>query len=53
MRRIESYIRKYGPLDGPVLYRTLQREAAHARWKAFYRHLASGGRGRLGAARQG
>jgi hypothetical protein len=26
MRRLESYIRKYGALNGPLLYRTLQRE---------------------------
>lgn len=37
MRRLDSYIRKYGPVDGPIIYRTLQREAAQARWKAFYR----------------
>jgi hypothetical protein len=37
MRRLDSYIRKYGPVEGPIIYRTLQREAAHARWKAFYR----------------
>lgn len=52
MRRIESYIRKYGPEDGPLLYRTLQREAAHARWKAFYRRRVRGGEQR-GATRRG
>lgn len=51
MRRLDSYIRKYGSVDGPLLYRTLQREAAHARWKAFYRRregqlLRSGARPR-------
>jgi hypothetical protein len=30
MRRLASYVRKYGPVDGPVLYRRLQREAALA-----------------------
>jgi hypothetical protein len=37
MRRLESYVRKYGPIDGPTMYRRLQREAAlasaHARHK--------------------
>ena len=30
MRRIDSYIRKYGPIMGRTLYRALQREAALA-----------------------
>lgn len=30
MRKLESYIRKYGPIEGPKLYRLLQREAALA-----------------------
>jgi hypothetical protein len=30
MRRLENYVRKYGPEVGPVLYRTLQSQAAHA-----------------------
>lgn len=38
MRRLDSYIRKYGDHHGRIIYRTLQREAAHARWKAFYRN---------------
>jgi hypothetical protein len=38
MRRLSSFIRKYGPVTGPLLLRALQREAAHARWKAFYRN---------------
>jgi hypothetical protein len=37
MRRLESYIKKYGPIDGAEMYRRLQREAAlasvHARHK--------------------
>lgn len=37
MRRLDSYIRKYGDVAGRIIYRTLQREAAHARWKATYR----------------
>lgn len=31
MRHLCSYIRKYGSLEGPIIYRTLQREAALAR----------------------
>ncbi len=30
MRRIASYIRKYGPVEGPKLFTLLQREAALA-----------------------
>jgi len=30
MRKLESYVRKYGPVIGPKIFRTLQREAAHA-----------------------
>lgn len=37
MRRLQSYIRKYGEIAGPLLYHALQSQAAHARWKAFYR----------------
>lgn len=37
MRRLASYITKYGPVAGPIIYRTLQREAAHAMHKARYR----------------
>jgi hypothetical protein len=37
MRKRQSYLKKYGQVNGEVLYRTLQREAAQARWKAFYR----------------
>ena len=29
-RRLENYVRKYGPEFGPVLYHTLQSQAAHA-----------------------
>ena len=30
MRRLENYVRKYGPEFGPVLYHALQSQAAHA-----------------------
>jgi hypothetical protein len=30
MRRLNSYIKKYGPEAGPELYRVLQSQAAHA-----------------------
>jgi hypothetical protein len=30
MRRLENYIRKYGPEFGPLYYHTLQSQAAHA-----------------------
>ena len=30
MRRLESYVRKYGPEFGPRLYHALQSQAAHA-----------------------
>jgi len=37
MRKLQSYINKYGPIHGPKMYRRLQREAAlasaHARHK--------------------
>lgn len=46
MRRLDSYNRKYGLVDGPIIYRALQREAAHARWKAFYRNRLAGHRRR-------
>lgn len=37
MRRLASYVKKYGPVAGPIIYRTLQKEAAHAMHKARYR----------------
>ena len=37
MRRLASYIRNYGDDDGRRFYHALQSQAAHARWKAFYR----------------
>jgi hypothetical protein len=30
MRRLENYVRKYGPEIGPMLYHALQSQAAHA-----------------------
>jgi hypothetical protein len=30
LRRLENYVRKYGPEFGPVLYHALQSQAAHA-----------------------
>jgi hypothetical protein len=30
MRRLENYVRKYGPEFGPVYYHVLQSHAAHA-----------------------
>jgi hypothetical protein len=30
MRRLENYVRKYGPDFGPILYHALQSQAAHA-----------------------
>jgi len=37
MRRLVSYIRKYGEHEGRLLYHALQSQAAQARWKAYYR----------------
>ena len=30
MRRLDNYVRKYGPEFGPILYHALQSQAAHA-----------------------
>ena len=35
--KLASYVRKYGPIDGPIIYRTLQKQAAQASVKARYR----------------
>ncbi|MCE9565814.1 MAG: hypothetical protein K8U57_27635 [Planctomycetes bacterium] len=44
MRRLASYVRRYGPVAGPIIYRTLQREAAQASAKARYlRRLQAAG----------
>lgn len=37
MRQIDRYIKKYGKELGAIVYSTLQKQAAEARWKAFYR----------------
>jgi hypothetical protein len=37
MRLKEPYITKYGADAGSKLYSALQKEAAHARWKAYYK----------------
>lgn len=42
MRKIESYVRKYGPLAGPIIYRLLQSQAAHARNAAYWKARAIG-----------
>lgn len=35
--RLESFIRKYGPIEGPARLRYIGKVAAHAGWKARYR----------------
>jgi len=30
MRKLASYVKEYGPKEGPKIFRTLQKEAAHA-----------------------
>lgn len=42
MRRLASYIRKYGEIEGRIIYRLLQSQAAHARWKSTYRDRLRG-----------
>jgi hypothetical protein len=37
MRKLSSYLAKYGPVDGPAIYTRLQREAALA--SAHARHM--------------
>jgi len=37
MRTKQSYIKKYGKEAGSIIFKLLQKEAAHARWKARYR----------------
>jgi hypothetical protein len=37
MRNKQFYIRKYGEKAGPIIFKLLQKEAAHARWKDEYR----------------
>jgi len=38
MRRLDSFIRKYGADAGKKLFHALQSEAAQARWKAYWRN---------------
>jgi hypothetical protein len=38
MRTEKSYIKKYGKDAGTKMFKALQKEAAHARWKAHYRN---------------
>jgi hypothetical protein len=37
MRTEKSYINEYGKKAGPIIFKLLQKEAAHARWKDYYR----------------
>jgi hypothetical protein len=37
MRRLSSYVKKYGEKAGRALYHALQSQAAQARWKQFYK----------------
>ncbi len=37
MRTKQAYITEYGKKAGPVIFKLLQKEAAHAKWKAEYR----------------
>lgn len=37
MRKLDSYIKKYGEEQGRKFYHALQSQAAQARWKAYYR----------------
>ncbi len=37
MRSKNSYTKKYGKEAGTIIFRLLQKEAAHARWKDEYR----------------
>jgi hypothetical protein len=36
MRRLASYVRKYGPAAGPIIYTALQKGAAQASAKTRY-----------------
>jgi hypothetical protein len=37
MRTEQSYIAEYGKKAGMIIFKLLQKEAAHARWKEHYR----------------
>ena len=49
MRRLENYVRKYGPVAGPMLFRTLQSQAAHAGVSARLRKKIDALEGRVQA----
>jgi hypothetical protein len=57
MRKLESYIRKYGEKDGRAMYERLQREAAlasaHARHKKAIKNPAAVELGRAGGTARG
>jgi hypothetical protein len=38
MRTEQSYITEYGKKAGTTIFKLLQKEAAHARWKDHYRN---------------
>jgi hypothetical protein len=50
MRRLENYVRKYGPEFGPILYHALQSQAAHAGVSARLRRKIDVLSGKLPAA---
>ncbi|MGE3818907.1 MAG: hypothetical protein AB7I30_05685 [Isosphaeraceae bacterium] len=50
MRRLENYVRKYGPEFGPILYHALQSQAAHAGVSARLRRKIDVLTGRTSAA---
>jgi hypothetical protein len=54
MRRLASYKKKYGEVDGPKMFRRLQREAAlasaHARHKKAIKNKAAVELGKRGGA---
>jgi len=52
MRRLENYVRKYGPDFGPILYHTLQSQAAHAGVSARLRRKLDALSGKPAAARK-
>ena len=36
-RRMQSFIKKYGPIEGPARVKYIAKVAVQARWKAYYR----------------
>jgi hypothetical protein len=51
MRRLDNYVRKYGPEFGPKLYHALQSQAAHAGVGARLRRKIEGLKGKAAAPR--